>query len=72
MVTLAHHQAARQNAHGTFENANIYVHFKHGYTLALKQRLGEGDFGHVIGAKKLFHTANMTICAAISRVATGV
>ena len=43
IIALPHHQAARENTDGTFENTHIYVHFKAVYTLALKQRLGKGN-----------------------------
>ena len=50
------HEPARENPDGAFEDAHVYVHFKAVYTLALKQRLGKGERGNIIGAKKLFHS----------------
>jgi len=50
-----HHQAAGENADAALEDAHIYVHFKAVYTLALKQRLGKGDGGHITCAHQLFH-----------------
>ena len=50
-----HHQAPRKYADTTLEDAHIYVHFKAVYTLALKQRLSEGNCGHIGGAQQLFH-----------------
>ena len=71
MVTLAHHQAARQDAHGPIEDADIYVHFKAVYTLSLKERLGECDDGRVRGTQEFFHTGDITAparnCRALGR-----
>ena len=46
-IVFGNHDPARQNANAAFQNAHIYVHFKGRYTLALKQRFGEGNFGRV-------------------------
>lgn len=59
MVRVPHHDAARQNAYGAFEHANIYVHFKAVYTLSLKKGLGKGDDRRVVGFEKLFHSQGL-------------
>jgi hypothetical protein len=71
IICLDDHKPARENSYAAFQHAHIYVHFKHGYTLALKQRLGKGQIGHIVRAKKLFHKVNMTIRQQMSRCLTG-
>src|SRR6056297_205615 len=45
-----HHEPARQDADGAFEDAHIYVQFKAGYTLVLKNGAGERYKSDIIGA----------------------
>ncbi len=54
-VSVANHDATRQNAKGTFEHAHVDVHLKRRYTLTGKERCGESDGGRVSCAQKLFH-----------------
>lgn len=52
---MPHQQAARENSDAALKHTHIYVHFKAGYTLALKERFGECDDGRIICAKQFFH-----------------
>ena len=70
-IILMNHQAPWKDTDAALQNAHVYVHFKAVYTLALKQRLGKGQIGHIVRAKKLFHKVNMTIRQQMSRCLTG-
>jgi hypothetical protein len=59
-ISGMYHQAAWEYADAALHHAHIYVHFKAVYTLALKQGLGEGDGCHVGGARKLFHSSDLS------------
>ena len=51
VIILTHHQAARKYADPAFKDAHIYVHFKAGYTLTLKQGLSKRHCCHIGSAQ---------------------
>lgn len=67
MIGLAHHDAARQNADRSFEDAHVYVHFKAVYILTLQQGVGIGDHGEIVGAQKLNHASDVSAGIASCR-----
>lgn len=60
MVAVGHHDPSGQNADRSFEDTHMDVHFKAFYILAVEERFGEGDDCRIVGAKKLFHTIDLT------------
>ena len=59
IVITGNHQPAWENTDATFQHANIYVHFKAVYILALKQGFGKCDDGWISRAKEMFHTLDL-------------
>ncbi len=55
MIGICHHQAARQYANASIEDAHIYVELEASYILAGEEHFCISDDRRVGGAKKLFH-----------------
>jgi hypothetical protein len=51
MITVGHHQAARQYANAAFKDTAIDVKFEAGYVFTPKEHLSEGDYRWICGVQ---------------------
>lgn len=70
MVVIGNHKAARQYADGAFQNAHIYVHFKHLYPLAGKESFRKSQIGGVGAAQKFLHGYDLIVKRSLLSIAS--